>query len=190
MQTRVASRSRDANNNRNVSKSRNVSRSKDASKAGTPTAASTLTTAGGQQQQNTQEDASLVCNSMSLFVFLGYTIEILSEKPCTSDFPKCLLRRHIIRYSCDDVFANNDVIHTRHSLRYRHHRLSAPPPLSETGRLIIKEKEGTINGGGGGAVATFLPLALLSENSVCLSETKNTLRSTVSYSSFLFKGTV
>ncbi len=56
-------------------------------KAGTPTAASTLTTAGGQQQQNTQEDASLVRNSMSLFVFLGYTFGILSEEPCTSTSP-------------------------------------------------------------------------------------------------------
>jgi hypothetical protein len=56
--------------------------------AETPTAAAHWQQQGRQQQQNTQEDASLVRNSMSLFVFLGYTFGILSEVPCTSDFPK------------------------------------------------------------------------------------------------------
>jgi hypothetical protein len=76
--------------------------------AGTPTAASTSATAGTTAAAETQE-AGLIRISICFFVFLDYTIGILSEVPCTSDFPKSFLRRHILKLSCDDVIANIDV---------------------------------------------------------------------------------
>ncbi len=97
---------RDASNSRNASNRMDANSSKHI---------------GDSRADNSSRNTRSCVNRFSICfcVFLGYTIGILSEVP-TSDFPKSFLRRHIIRSSCDDVFANNDVtspIHTGHFLR-------------------------------------------------------------------------